>query len=95
MTVGFVAGDEAKVVTQDLELADVVGFEFQYVAVYADQRNNWWTAAETREKALIAYKRIISQVPKPLYRVAARWDTAKLKAMADFMALPTPSTAIH
>lgn len=83
------------VVTEPIELAQVVSYEFQYVAVYEDQRDNWWTAADTREKALAAFVRVGSQVKRPLYRVAARWDVAKLKQMADFMALETPSTAIH
>ncbi|WP_439398613.1 hypothetical protein ACRQ5Q_14850 [Bradyrhizobium sp. PMVTL-01] len=84
------------VVTEPIALSDVVSFEYQFLAVYDDQRDNWWTAADTREKALAAFERVRSQVSKkPLYRVFARWDTAKLKQMADFMALETPSTAIH
>lgn len=84
------------VATEALPFAQVVGYEFQYLAVYPDQRDNWWTAASTKAEALAAFERIYSQVQRrPDFRVAARWDTAKLKAMADFMALPTPSTAIH
>lgn len=83
------------VVTEPIELSQVVSYEFQYLAVYADQRDNWWTAADSREKALTAFERVRGQVKQPLYRVFARWDTVKLKQMADFMAMETPSTAIH
>jgi hypothetical protein len=64
-------------------------FEYQIAAIYADRTMNWFSMAHTRERARALYDEALQRMPqRPLYRVAIRWNTEKLKADLELSEMP-------